>query len=105
MPRRAPFDEARFGRGVRRTVSCVNVNGPCTEELAASDGGRAFAMSGFMTAMDEPLATSAKNWPRSSFEKSERLYTGRISGSVFVMPQWMYSKYPVQWQCLCHRWP
>ncbi len=83
VPNGAPLVGFHFGRGGRCVVCSVSFKSLCKAALSVSDDGKAFARLGFKIATDEPFVTSAKNLPRSSFEKSERLYSERMEVTVF----------------------
>jgi len=56
-----------------RDVFSVNANSPANASFTARDVGNAFAIAGSRSATAVPFTTSAWNFPRSSFAKSERL--------------------------------
>ena len=74
-----------FDRPVMRAVSSASKSMPRSASFTASDVGNAFASLGSIRATEVPLVAALKNLPRSSLEKSERLYSDRISGSTFFI--------------------
>ena len=76
----------RVVRAARRAVCSVNVSKPSRAALTASEVGKALAKAGSIRATDVPLETALWNLPRSSFTKSDFLYSGRNSSLIFFIP-------------------
>ena len=78
-PARTAFVRVRVERLVMREARLLIASKPDSASFTACEVGNAFAFSGDSNTTVVPFVTSAWNFPRSNFAKSERLYSGRIS--------------------------